>query len=117
MVDRRTADSARTETGRAVRARPYRPHSFAVEGERAVRPAGRGGWVERSRAGEVVDPLRNKARRLAEVVIASRNYFVHLESRDERVLGPTGLYDAGQLLVLALECNLLSTLGSLLTEP
>jgi hypothetical protein len=63
------------------------------------------------RAGEVVAALKTKAGRLAEVVGASRNYFVHLGSKDARVLGPTALHDASQLLILALECNLLLDLG------
>jgi hypothetical protein len=63
------------------------------------------------RAGEVVEPLGIKTGRLVEAVVATRNYFVHLEERDARVLEPAALYDATQLLVLALECNLLSDLG------
>jgi len=63
------------------------------------------------RAGWVVEPLANKAGRLAEVIIATRNYFIHLEGKTSRVVeGPT-LYEVNQLLILAINCNLLLDLG------
>jgi len=63
------------------------------------------------RAGEVIEPLKNKAGRLAQVVLATRNYFVHLEKKDPRVLEGARLYEANQLLILAVQCNLLLELG------
>lgn len=63
------------------------------------------------RAGDVVEPFTRKTGRLVEAVLASRNYFVHLESKDPRALEGAELFDANQLLILALECNLLLDLG------
>lgn len=63
------------------------------------------------RAGEVVQPLGHRRGRLAEVIGATRNYFVHLGTRPELVLEGMELYEVNQLLLLALQCNLLLDLG------
>jgi hypothetical protein len=63
------------------------------------------------RAGDVVAPLGVKAGRLADVAVTSRNYFVHLGAKTDRVLEGAALYEASQLLILSLYCNLLLDLG------
>lgn len=64
------------------------------------------------RAGKVVPPLGRKAGRLAEVLSATRNYVAHLPvDRRENVLESSEMYEATQLLLLAVQCNLLLDLG------
>lgn len=47
----------------------------------------------------------------ANAVIATRNYFTHLAERTPHVLEGVELFNANQLLSLAIECNLLLDLG------
>lgn len=65
-----------------------------------------------TRAGEVVEELGVKTGRLAEAVVVTRHCFVHHGDRDSRVItGGPNLWEANQLLILALRCSLLLDLG------
>jgi len=59
------------------------------------------------RAGEVVQPLGIEGERLAKVVVATRNYFVHLGARTKSVLDLSQTKEAIELLQIAIKVNLL----------
>ena len=61
--------------------------------------------------GEVIPELGRGRERLANAVVATRNYFTHLAKRTPHVLEGVHLLNANQLLTLAIECNLLVDLG------
>jgi hypothetical protein len=63
------------------------------------------------RAGEVVEALGVKSGRLADAVNTTRNYFVHLPVAQPDVIDIVDLYEANQLLTMAIQCNLLLDLG------
>jgi hypothetical protein len=63
------------------------------------------------RAGKVVEPLGNKAGRLSNKLATTRNYLVHLPGERPDVLEGPAMHEAIQLLILALQCNLLLDIG------
>jgi hypothetical protein len=64
-----------------------------------------------ARAGVVVPELARKSGRLAARIAATRNDLVHLPVEEEQPLHGVDLVEAGDLLVLALQANLLLDLG------
>jgi hypothetical protein len=60
------------------------------------------------RAGKVVPALSKRPGRLASAISATRNYVAHLPvERPQKVLEGAEMYNATQLLLLAIHCNLL----------
>jgi hypothetical protein len=63
------------------------------------------------RASSVLKPLGTKTGRLAEAIVATRNYFVHLGEKNDRVLPVEEIWEANFILTLAIKSNLLLDLG------